>query len=81
MVPMDHFINFIFTLHNYIFSLKFSNFYLALGTKCDNFVACTNEVFDWPKRRFRMLHEMVRYSPDIICLQVGIFVQTHFNLF
>ncbi|GAB6032656.1 hypothetical protein CHUAL_011534 [Chamberlinius hualienensis] len=41
----------------------------ALGLQKDNFVMCPREALDWPKRRFRMLEEILTYSPDFICLQ------------
>ena len=46
--------------------------YLALGTKNDNFVVCPPEALDWSSRRWRLLEEIIRYQPDIMCLQVRI---------
>eukprot|EP00092_Neocalanus_flemingeri_P005276 GFUD01005678.1.p1 GENE.GFUD01005678.1~~GFUD01005678.1.p1 ORF type:complete len:445 (+),score=120.49 GFUD01005678.1:393-1727(+) len=41
----------------------------ALGTKADNFVQCNPSALDWQTRRWRIIEEIVRYDPDIICLQ------------
>ena len=41
----------------------------ALGTQNDNFVQCHEETFDWSVRRWRMLEEIIRHDPDVICLQ------------
>lgn len=42
----------------------------ALGEHNDNFVRCPPEALDWGTRRYRILEEIVEYSPDVICLQV-----------
>jgi len=41
----------------------------TLGTKGDNFVSCPSEALSWAVRRWRILEELVRHQPDIICLQ------------
>ena len=41
----------------------------TLGTKNDNFVRCNPQALDWSTRRWRLLEEIIRYDPDIICLQ------------
>ena len=41
----------------------------ALGTQNDGFVKCPPEALEWETRRWRLLEELVRHQPDIICLQ------------
>lgn len=41
----------------------------TLGTKGDNFVSCPSEALSWAVRRWRILEELIRHQPDIICLQ------------
>merc|ERR1719186_1792611 len=41
----------------------------TLGTKNDNFVQCNPKALDWSTRRWRLIEEIIRYDPDIICLQ------------
>ena len=41
----------------------------AIGTKNDKFVRCPEAALDWRTRRFRMLEEIARHDPDIVCLQ------------
>jgi len=41
----------------------------TLGTKNDKFVKCSPQALEWSSRRWRLLQEIVRYNPDIICLQ------------
>lgn len=41
----------------------------TLGTKKDRFVRCSPVALDWSTRRWRLIEELVRYDPDIICLQ------------
>jgi len=41
----------------------------TLGTKNDKFVKCPLPALDWTTRRWRLLEEIVRYDPDIVCLQ------------
>ena len=41
----------------------------ALGTQNDGFVCCPPEALEWKTRRWRLMEELVRYQPDILCLQ------------
>jgi len=41
----------------------------TLGTQNDNFVLVSPATLDWSTRRWRLLEEIIRYSPDVICLQ------------
>lgn len=41
----------------------------TLGTKNDNFVKCPPEALNWRTRRYRMLEEIARHDPDVVCLQ------------
>ena len=41
----------------------------SLGKENDNFVNCCPSTFDWKTRRWRVLEEIIRHDPDIICLQ------------
>ena len=41
----------------------------SLGRENDNFVRCCHTTFDWKTRRWRMLEEIIRHDPDVICLQ------------
>ena len=41
----------------------------TLGTKNDKFVRCNPQALDWSSRRWRLLEEIIRYGPAIICLQ------------
>lgn len=41
----------------------------TLGTKGDSFVKCDPVALTWTIRRWRILEELLRYEPDIICLQ------------
>jgi len=54
---------------NKIRLLQWNHLSQTLGTKNDHFVVCPPEALDWTSRRWRLLEEMVRYQPDIICLQ------------
>jgi nocturnin len=40
-----------------------------LGTNNDKFVSCPPEALRWETRRWRLLEEILRYQPDLICLQ------------
>ena len=40
-----------------------------MGTKHDNFVRCPSTALHWRTRRYRMLEEIVRHRPDVVCLQ------------
>ncbi|XP_040570631.1 nocturnin isoform X2 [Lepeophtheirus salmonis] len=41
----------------------------TLGTTHDNFVQCPEKALIWRTRRYRMLEEVARFVPDVICLQ------------
>ena len=41
----------------------------ALGKENDNFVRCCPTTFDWRLRRWRIVEEILRHDPDIVCLQ------------
>jgi len=41
----------------------------TLGTKNDQFVKCPPEALVWETRRWRLLEEILRHQPDVICLQ------------
>lgn len=41
----------------------------SLGVNNDHFVCCTEDALNWKRRRNLLTQEIVRYSPDIICLQ------------
>jgi len=41
----------------------------TLGTKNDKFVKCDPSALDWSIRRWRLIEEILRYKPDIVCLQ------------
>ena len=41
----------------------------ALGTQNDGFVLCPGSALEWGTRRWRLLEELVRHRPSIICLQ------------
>lgn len=56
--------------------LQWNHLSQTLGTKNDNFVCCPSEALSWDTRRWRLLEEILRYQPDLICLQEV----DHFNL-
>jgi len=41
----------------------------TLGSKNDKFVRCNPLALEWRTRRWKILEEIIRYDPDIICLQ------------
>ncbi|CAG7734067.1 unnamed protein product [Allacma fusca] len=41
----------------------------ALAVSHDNFVGLPEGTLDWAARRLRILHEILIYDPDVICLQ------------
>jgi len=41
----------------------------TIGTKNDKFVRCPPSALDWSTRRWRLIEELIRYDPDILCLQ------------
>jgi len=49
--------------------LQWNHLSQTLGTKNDKFVCCPAQALDWNTRRWRLIQEIVRYSPDLICLQ------------
>jgi len=49
--------------------LQWNQLSQTLGTKNDKFVKCSPAALDWSTRRWRLLEEIVRYDPDVICLQ------------
>jgi len=57
--------------------LQWNQLSQCLGTEIDKFVKTPPAAFNWRTRRWRLLHEVVRFSPDIICLQEV----DHYNLY
>jgi len=49
--------------------LQWNHLSQTLGTKGDKFVQCDPAALNWSVRRWRILEELLRYDPDIICLQ------------
>jgi len=49
--------------------LQWNHLSQTLGTKGDKFVECPAEALSWAVRRWRILEELIRHEPDIICLQ------------
>ena len=49
--------------------LQWNHLSQTLGTKGDIFVECPAAALSWSGRRWRILEELVRHQPDIICLQ------------
>uniref|UniRef100_A0A1B6CCY4 Nocturnin n=1 Tax=Clastoptera arizonana TaxID=38151 RepID=A0A1B6CCY4_9HEMI len=41
----------------------------ALGQNNDNFVCCPDGALDWRRRKHQMAEEIIKYDPDVICLQ------------
>ena len=41
----------------------------AIGTKIDKFVLADSRALDWSSRRWRLLEEILRHQPDLVCLQ------------
>jgi len=56
--------------------LQWNHLSQTLGTKNDKFVCCPTEALSWSTRRWRLLEEILRYQPDVVCLQEV----DHFNL-
>ena len=53
----------------------------ALGTQNDGFVRCPPEALEWKTRRWRLMEELVRHQPDILCLQEVVKSQSIINHF
>lgn len=49
--------------------LQWNQLSQTIGTKNDKFVRCDPSALDWSTRRWRLIEEIIRYDPDIICLQ------------
>jgi len=49
--------------------LQWNHLSQTLGTKGDNFVRCEAAALQWAVRRWRILEELLRHAPDVICLQ------------
>jgi len=41
----------------------------TLGSKNDKFIRCNPLALEWRTRRWKILEEIIRYDPDIVCLQ------------
>ena len=53
----------------YIVNIELYLLNLALGTKKDRFVRSSPVALDSSTRRWRLIEELIRFDPDIICLQ------------
>jgi len=49
--------------------LQWNQLSQTLGTQNDGFVRCPLPALEWRTRRWRLLEELVRHQPDILCLQ------------
>jgi nocturnin len=49
--------------------LQWNQLSQTLGSQNDGFLLCPPVALDWSCRRWRLLEELVRHSPDILCLQ------------
>jgi len=49
--------------------LQWNQLSQTLGTQNDGFVRCPLAALEWRTRRWRLLEELLRHHPDIICLQ------------
>lgn len=49
--------------------LQWNQLSQTIGTENDKFVRCNPAALDWTTRRWRMIEEIIRYDPDIVCLQ------------
>jgi len=49
--------------------LQWNHLSQTIGTKNDKFVRCPPCALDWTTRRWRIIEEIIRYDPDIVCLQ------------
>jgi len=49
--------------------LQWNQLSQTIGTKNDKFVRCNPKALNWMTRRWRILEEIIRYDPDVVCLQ------------
>jgi len=49
--------------------LQWNQLSQTLGSQNDGFILCPATALDWSSRRWRLLSELVRHQPDILCLQ------------
>jgi len=49
--------------------LQWNQLSQTIGTKNDKFVRCNPAALHWTTRRWRILEEIIRYDPDVVCLQ------------
>jgi len=49
--------------------LQWNQLSQTLGSQNDGFVRCPLQALEWRTRRWRLLEELVRHQPDILCLQ------------
>jgi len=49
--------------------LQWNQLSQTLGSQNDGFILCPAPALDWSTRRWRLLSELVRHQPDILCLQ------------
>ena len=49
--------------------LQWNQLSQTLGSQNDGFVRCPLAALEWRTRRWRLLEELVRHQPDILCLQ------------
>ena len=41
----------------------------SLGSSIDKFVNCSSQTLDWNLRKWKLIEEIIKHDPDIICLQ------------
>ena len=61
--------------------LQWNQLSQTLGTQNDGFVRCPLPALEWRTRRWRLLEELVRHQPDILCLQEVCFLFSIMNPF
>ena len=59
--------------------LQWNQLSQTLGTQNDGFVRCPLPALEWRTRRWRLLEELVRHQPDILCLQEVCFFFSKMN--